>query len=221
MGGTIRSGVAVAALVWSLFAAVVFTRQLPLRNTASVCVELTTRDHLPGTASVVMRDEATRIWQRHRVALSWSQRADTPCDDAVPVIFDDEQVQKIVGAKRVDVLAVTRFVGRSRTIFVSAVRGFQLLTRLQPASPLQTETERALRGGALLGRVVAHELGHVLLTTTSHSDSGLMRPVYGAGDLLADDDRMIALMPSEESRLAMRYSLVPVDSPTVLAAGKR
>jgi hypothetical protein len=74
--------------------------------------------------------------------------------------------------------------------------------------------ERDVRGGTLLGRIVAHELGHVLLTTLAHSKGGLMRPVFGLKDVLSDDERLNELTPGESNRLAMRFSLVPFDSPT-------
>jgi hypothetical protein len=37
--------------------------------------------------------------------------------------------------------------------------------------------------GALLGRAIAHELGHLLLVWNGHSAHGLMRPVWLAGEL--------------------------------------
>jgi hypothetical protein len=37
--------------------------------------------------------------------------------------------------------------------------------------------------GTLLGHVVAHELGHLLLGTNSHSDTGIMRPHWNDRDL--------------------------------------
>jgi hypothetical protein len=37
--------------------------------------------------------------------------------------------------------------------------------------------------GTLLGHVVAHELGHLLLGTNAHSDTGIMRPHWNERDL--------------------------------------
>jgi hypothetical protein len=74
--------------------------------------------------------------------------------------------------------------------------------------------ERDVRGGRLLGRIVAHELGHALLTTMVHSKTGLMRPVFGLKDVLSDDERLSDLTPVESNRLAMRFSLVPFDPPS-------
>lgn len=43
--------------------------------------------------------------------------------------------------------------------------------------------ERSL--GRAMGRVLAHELYHVITRTTSHASGGLAKPYYDAGDLLA------------------------------------
>ncbi len=88
-----------------------------------------------------------------------------------------------------------------------------MLAQLPEFARIESGGERDLRGGLLIGRVVAHELGHVLLTTLAHSQTGLMRPVYGLKDVVSADDRMTDLSPVETDRLAMRFSLMPLESP--------
>ena len=39
----------------------------------------------------------------------------------------------------------------------------------------------------MLGRALAHEIGHYLLRTPGHSKSGLMRAAQTAADLIRDD----------------------------------
>jgi hypothetical protein len=221
MGGVTRSAVTAAILTGSVFAAVVFTDEPLSRSTASVCIDIRDADYVPGSASNGMRVEATRIWARQRVALSWSKPVPANCDDVVPIVFDNDKLRKIAGARRDDALALTVFSGRSRIVYVSVTRVFQLVAQLRQSTPqIVSDGERDIRGGMLLGRVVAHELGHVLLTTTAHSISGLMRPIYGTGDVLSADESTTALSSSEQSRLAVRFSLMP-DAPTVLARQER
>jgi hypothetical protein len=43
------------------------------------------------------------------------------------------------------------------------------------------------RRSTLLGRAVAHEVGHLLIGTNEHSASGLMRPVWTATELTRDE----------------------------------
>jgi hypothetical protein len=51
----------------------------------------------------------------------------------------------------------------------------------EPAEELHARLHVNL--GTLLGHVVAHELGHLLLGTNAHSDTGIMRPHWNERDL--------------------------------------
>jgi len=48
----------------------------------------------------------------------------------------------------------------------------------------------------LLGRAVAHEIGHYLLRSRAHARAGLMRPVFSAKDA-TNDARQFRLLPGE------------------------
>lgn len=214
---------AAMACVCGVLGTTAFAGQQRYRNTASVCIRLTTTDHMSGLAMRTLQDEATRIWRRHGIVLAWSQPVPTTCSTVVPVVFDEEEFVKQGGKTRDTALALTVFLGRAQTIYVSAPRAYQMLSKLvQTTLNLENSGGRDLRGGTLLGRIVAHELGHVLLTTLSHSETGLMRPVFGLRDVLSVDERMTELSPTYETRLALRFSLVPVDTaPPVLAQAAR
>ncbi len=198
--------------------------QHPYRHAASVCIELTVNDDFSGPAFTTLRTEATRIWLRHGIALNWTARPGVMCEKVVPIVFDESKLRKLAGPKR-DALALTEFVGRSQTIYVSAPRAFQMVSQLRERSTsFETIGERDFRLGTLMGRAVAHELGHVLLETTSHSATGLMRPIFSVKDALSVDIRATDLVPAENVRLAMRFSLVPLDAPgapAVLAQDER
>lgn len=58
----------------------------------------------------------------------------------------------------------------------------------------------------LLGRAVAHELGHVLLNSPSHADSGLMRARYRANDVLRVQASAYTLNAAERARLFTRMA---------------
>ena len=198
--------------------------QHPYRSQASVCISLTVNDDLPGPVFTKLRDEASRIWLTHGVSLIWTQPAPVSCDTFVPMVFDDARVRALAGPKRAAAMALTEFSGRGRIVYVSAQSAFRLISAPGARSPLMAEGEWSHRGGILLGRVVAHELGHVLLETTAHSKRGLMRPVYGVDDALTIDQRATALTTVETARLVARFQLVPTDSAApsdVLARGER
>jgi hypothetical protein len=54
----------------------------------------------------------------------------------------------------------------------------------------------------LLGRAIAHELGHYLLRSTNHSRRGLMRALFGTSDLVAPDRNAFRLEPEQAAALA-------------------
>jgi hypothetical protein len=53
----------------------------------------------------------------------------------------------------------------------------------------------------LLGTVIAHELGHLLLSTNSHSAFGLMRANWSGKELLAVEHRAMYFNSSESKRI--------------------
>lgn len=230
MVGSIRRNAAIVALTSSVCAWIVTNGIVgntifrttvaadplhPYRDAAHICVRLTMRDHLSGPALSTLEEEATRIWIRHGIDLTWKQPVPATCPTIVSVVFDERELVKLAGGSRDTALARTVFLGRSQMIYISVPRAFQMLSQIdQRNRVLNSGGERDFNGGVLLGRVVAHELGHVLLTTTDHSEKGLMRPVFGLHDVLSDDEETTTLSSSESNRLAMRFSLVPFDGPS-------
>jgi len=60
--------------------------------------------------------------------------------------------------------------------------------------------------GQALGRVVAHELGHVLLALPAHDRSGLMRPTFLQSDLIAANRDRLRLSKTYLRRLEQRMT---------------
>ena len=220
---SVRRGAALVVVTCGVFSGVAFTEQA-YRSAAPVCVRITANESMSGSAFRTMREEASRIWQRHGIDLSWTQPVPDTCPTVVPLIFDDHALVKLAGGKIDQALARTLFAGRATRIYVSVPRAFAMLSHLISGAslPIDTVGERDYRGGMLIGRVVAHELGHVLLSSLAHSKAGLMRPVFGVRDVLSNDEKTTDLLPTEAERLAARFSLEPLDgrpTPSVVARG--
>jgi hypothetical protein len=58
-----------------------------------------------------------------------------------------------------------------------------------------------LTQSVLLGTVIAHELGHLLLSTNSHSALGLMRANWSSKELWAVEHRAMYFSSSESERV--------------------
>ena len=73
--------------------------------------------------------------------------------------------------------------------------------------------------GRALGRVLAHELGHYLLSSPAHAPSGLMKPSFDSRRLAGSDRRPFALNSTALPRLRARLArLNLVDQPVVSAS---
>jgi len=86
----------------------------------------------------------------------------------------------------------------------------QLIAARRKFADSDDSTVRDHVAGLLLGRVVAHELGHVLLLTTAHVAEGLMSPYIAARNSGPFKPEHFALTTFDRYRLATRFS-VPHD----------
>ena len=60
-------------------------------------------------------------------------------------------------------------------------------------------------GATLLGRAVAHEMGHLLLATNAHATTGLMRPIWSREDLRKGRDADWMFTSQEIAAIRRRY----------------
>ena len=185
----------------------------PYESRANICIEVKFSDDVPGVMFTALRDEASRIWLRHGIVLRWERNRRESCEARVPIVFSEYDVKRLGRHEPGDVLALTHFADAGDKIYVSAPHATRL-ARVALRDAI-TAAFRQTRTGRLLGRVVAHELGHVLLQTRTHTPSGLMRRVYGLPDVLSDDERMTELSADETQQLAMRFSLRPATAVAV------
>jgi len=88
------------------------------------------------------------------------------------------------------------------TVFVSDV--LELVSRAHVLGADEGRWPRKLHDvlvGRVVGRVLAHEIGHFLLRTRRHSAVGLMRSLQPAGDLIEPSRRTFTLSQDEIARV--------------------
>src|SRR5262245_22262349 len=117
MMGSIRRVVAIVVLACGVTGGMAFSEPAQrYRNPASVCIRLTVADQLSGLAFNTVREEATRIWERHGIALNWKQPAEKQsCPTVVPIVFDGRALLKQGSKPSHDALGLTVFHGRTQT----------------------------------------------------------------------------------------------------------
>jgi hypothetical protein len=163
-----------------------------------------------------LKTETEAIWGPYGIRFEWTD-ASTPesaansvsLDASVERQFDRRQRMEwpaVLGRVDLNPDAPTR--GPIRVSFDATERALALRTTAPPAMAgivLDPELARAL------GRVLAHEIGHVLLGPPYHDRSGLMRASLPAEELAEPDRTPFRLTCSGVDRLRSRLHLLTGD----------
>lgn len=83
--------------------------------------------------------------------------------------------------------------------------GAPVLATVFPDRVWRLAARSGVEGGRLLGRAIAHELGHLLLNRPVHSARGIMRPAWSPRELRRDLPSDWVFLPSDAA--AMRASV--------------
>jgi hypothetical protein len=138
--------------------------------------------------------EAARVWAGH-VALRWSEPSrisyTAPRSSWVVVRCIAEQPRLESRDRSAAAIATIRFVARepTNTIVASLGNARALLDRDAPHlrdMDQRFAVFREIRLGRMLGRAIAHEIGHFLTRSVVHTPTGLMRAVHSVGALAGE-----------------------------------
>lgn len=210
-----RRGLAVLALAWAAGDAA-RAAAASGRDSAPVAVvelRLSVDASLPPAAMHAMLEEAESIWRRAGIVLRWlSPSAEST---ALPVSVvpsdpgrdDHDEVWRLAKFQRAG--------GRPRAAVVSIAAGEQALARVERTLS-EPARLRERRLGLVLGRALAHELGHYLLDSGQHRPSGLMRASIQAAELAGFSSLGFDL--DDEARAFLRAHVATVTE-TVAAGG--
>jgi hypothetical protein len=171
-----------AALLVGPIGLVAQQRQDTQESLGKVEVLLTTAPSLSELARASMMSEAAGIWRQHGVLLDWlnpsAVRPVAPNRLRVLIV-----PKRLVARGALESVAVGELVQPAdghpvALISIESARHLISSVRGRAGYELITFDERRL--GTVLGRALAHEIGHYLLDTHTHARSGLMRPNFDA-----------------------------------------
>jgi len=147
-------------------------------------------------------DEMRSIWGPHHVTLRVAPR-DTVMEQSVlrlAVVVTDERDSHL----KPGTLGAVRFrAGAPEPTILLFTTAVDRLVDEVPAMHHGTECPPAVRDqmtGRMIGRALAHEIGHVLLRSRGHSPDGLMRAMHRSSDFVAVERQGFALSADDASR---------------------
>jgi hypothetical protein len=142
-----------------------------------------------------MTQEVERIWQSAGVALQWGDHhsdAGWQADRVITVLVSDEVRGVRIPAGALGGVPVVD--GRMRQMIYVLPSAVKALVSRAGASPGGEFAELYAR---MVGRVIAHELGHLLLDLFEHRSAGLMRRSFVSRDVRSADAARFSLTEND------------------------
>ena len=149
---------------------------------AQLDIVLTVATRVSDQTRIDLMKEAAALWRRASVDLQWlpsPSSSDAIKDIRMRVLVVGRPVTE--GDDRAQVAGELLRLNRGRALAFASIDQAQRI--VAGTRPFWFTREPGLEEhylGVVLGRVVAHELGHYLLDTRTHAQNGLMRPHFDA-----------------------------------------
>lgn len=205
----------VVRLIWALFLVAAGSGELLAQEKFAISggadINLRFNGHEPPPALVKwLKLEVAAIWEPYGVMLrwrsSWGLAPSAPAQVSFDVLVDQRDHSTSRGAilgnttlmVRPDQPVLVRIDRDAAEALLGSV-SFGLLARLTGHTSIGPANV-----GIALGRILAHEIGHVLLATREHQPHGLMRAAFAAEDLLRASRDAFRLSSTELLQLRQR-----------------
>ena len=158
----------------------------PSPATTTLGLNLTIDANLSAFARAALVREATAIWRRAGVLLVWAPDSAGPrtTDRRLRVLVLESRDADPPPAVAVAVAELLRPQGGHAVAIASIDRARHVVAETTSAGPLRPAQWNENLLGVVLGRALAHEIGHFLLGTATHAERGLMRPAFTANEFV-------------------------------------
>ncbi len=172
----------------------------PVDGSFEITVAIGTSPQVSRRVQEAALAEAAEIWAPYGVVLNVLPAANHLVAPDIVIVSDERPVRHALS----EILASVPIDETHALLPVVEVRYAAIIEMVlgvpgAASAPWQPVVREQLVARAL-GRVVAHELGHIVLQSTGHG-SGLMAPVQADRDLVAADRRRFALSARDALRL--------------------
>jgi len=149
-------------------------------------VLLTVSSDLAPLSRQTLISEAERIWTREQVDIDWTRPGYPvePSDAPLRVMVVPRPQRSTAGEQWPVAELIAE--GAPRAVAIASIDGAErVVNEATRSRALDARTPREYQLGLVLGRAVAHEIGHFLLSTNTHARSGLMRATVDAREFTA------------------------------------
>jgi hypothetical protein len=147
----------------------------PVDSTSFLNVRLTTSNELSGVSQRALMNETESIWRDASVRVRWLTDS-TSANPGRPLrILVTRRALTAPNDHRWPVGELLRFEDSSAIAMASITAALRIVDEHPELPLMDLPLMRQHKLGVVLGRAVAHEIGHYLLETNAHSSYGLMR----------------------------------------------
>ena len=182
-----------------------------------VTMQLVDRVRLPGDARTEMMRETAEVWRAAGLEITWSTLPSAAAGSTqtqtqtgaaersrplMTVVVTPETPEALrAGSVHTPVLASILFIDGKPTTMIAAYPSEvqRLLDTVPMDARAVSERPALLRHrlmGRVLGRAVAHELGHYLFGSAEHTPTGLMRARHRLDDLTSPFGKAFRVVPA-------------------------
>jgi hypothetical protein len=200
------------AMLWGVSAVVVALSMtgLPMDHPPVLVVRIHNAASLSLRELTIAKDQVNVIWSREGIHIRWDESAASGPEIRLDVTLDRSMNRARLSPDGMFALAVTHVcqsTSPSITVMLSAVEQF-VNVGVSGERPVLADSVIIHQTliGRVVGRSIAHEIGHVLLRSDEHARDGLMRPQLTTTELFAEETNGFRLTPNEHQRLQLLLS---------------
>jgi len=143
-----------------------------------------------------VRQEAEAIWQKNDVTIAWHGGPPNACAPLLRVWLARTQRRSVLGDSAMGSILFDH--GVPLPVIHLSVENVEALIRAVPLLAAAPPIHDAQLARAL-GRTLAHEIGHYVLSRQTHERRGLMRATWPIQEAVAADRRNFDLMPDQRA----------------------
>jgi hypothetical protein len=173
-------------------------------------LRLTVSNELPGLSRQALIKETESIWREGHLQLRWLEGSEVPEPGMnLRVLVTPRTVTSTIEGHRWAVGELIRFDGSRAIALASIIGARRIVEETRPLGLTDLLEFQHHTLGVVLGRAVAHEIGHYVLRTNTHASYGLMRANIDAREFADLRTGTFRIDREAQAHLAARAALGP------------